>query len=407
MVNALANQNVAVVSSVPGTTTDPVYKSMELHPFGPVVLIDTAGIDDAGDLGEVRVNRTRRVLRRTDLALLVVDPRQGIGEWETDFLSEVNRDKVSVLAVINKIDRAERKDLRGIRREVRNGLDLPVVRVSAEQHRGIDALRDEIVAHLPRRAKADTIAADLVSEGNLCLLVTHIDEAAPQGRLILPQVQTLRDLLDHGCPALVTKESELPLALSRLSSPPGLVICDSQVFPRVQECLPGDVSLTSFSILFARLKGDFQFYLRSLQQLERLAPQTRIIVAEACTHRVTHEDIGRVKIPRMLCSRYPDRAFIFDYCSGSDFPDDLDPYDLMLHCGGCMLNRTEVLSRLGEAQEASLPVINYGMLLAYLNGILGRALQPILGKQPAYQYCGIGDDVRVGDDARRGEDDVS
>ncbi len=377
LVNALTNQQVSVVSSVPGTTTDPVYKSMELHPLGPVVIIDTAGIDDEGSLGELRVQKTKKILRQTDVALLLIDAQVGLTSREKALYEKLARRKIPTIVVINKIDLSSSSEISALSSQVEKISHSPALPVSAEQQNGIERLQNEIVKSTPEKIEPDFIAADLIPEGSLCMLVTPIDEAAPKGRLILPQVQTIRDLLDHHCMVLIIRETELQEALDATSRCPDLVVCDSQVFAQVDAAVPSDVPLSSFSILFARFKGDLDTYLDGLRELTGMKQKMNILIAEACTHRRTHEDVGTVKIPKLLRARFPDREFSFEHCAGGQFPNDLNTYDLVLHCGGCMINRKEMMSRLREAAGSGVPVINYGMLLAYLHGILLRALQPL------------------------------
>ncbi|WP_018084956.1 [FeFe] hydrogenase H-cluster maturation GTPase HydF [Desulfurispora thermophila] len=372
LINALTGQNLAIVSPVAGTTTDPVYKAMEILPIGPVVLIDTAGLDDEGELGRMRVEKSLGVLDKADLALLVVDPAQGVGETERQLLEMAAAHGLPVLGVFNKMDRPESE-------AATRGLELAGVqewvRVSALTGQGMAQLKQAIVRAAPREWTAPTIAGDLVPPGKLAVLVVPIDLAAPKGRLILPQVQTIRDLLDHDCLTMVVKERELRAAIQQLKEPPALVITDSQAFLKVDADTPPGVPLTSFSILFARYKGDLATLVRGALAVEQLLPGDRVLIAEACTHHRVADDIGTVKIPRWLRQRVGGDLH-FEWSSGISLPGRLDQYKLIVHCGACMINRREMLSRIMTAQEAGVPIVNYGVLIAYLHGILRRALAP-------------------------------
>ncbi|MFW6238019.1 MAG: [FeFe] hydrogenase H-cluster maturation GTPase HydF [Halanaerobiales bacterium] len=374
LINALTNQDLALVSEVPGTTADPVYKRMELLPLGPVVMIDTAGIDDTGSLGELRVKKTFKVIRRTDLAVLVVDAEVGFGSWEKKLLTRLEEKQVPVVVALNKIDVIE--DFKQAVKKISEMVEYDTVPVSAEDGRGIEALRDRIAENTPGDFERSFIAGDLIDPGEMVVLVTPIDLAAPKGRLILPQVQTIRDILDHDGMTVVTKERELKLSLQKLAGDPALVVTDSQAFMKVAADVPARVPMTSFSILFARYKGDLEVFLAGCKKLENLETGASILIAEACTHRRQADDIGTVKIPRWL-RQHVGGELNFATVSGREYPDNLEEYDLILHCGGCMINRKEVLARLREAEEAGVPVVNYGMAIAYLHGILDRALKPL------------------------------
>jgi [FeFe] hydrogenase H-cluster maturation GTPase HydF len=373
LINSLTNQDLALVSSVPGTTTDPVYKAMELLPLGPVIMIDTAGIDDTGELGKLRVKKSLEVIRKTDLAVLVIDPEQGIAEYEADLLEKFKETKTAVVAVINKTDLEFKTNI--LSNKLKDEYQLIPVLVSTVKKTGIDELRAKIVEKMPADTEEAFIVGDLVNPGETVVLVTPIDLAAPKGRLILPQVQTIRDILDHDGITMVCKERELKLTLAKLKEPPKLVVTDSQAFMKVDADVPEDILLTGFSILFARYKGDLEIFLKGALKLEQLKPGNKILIAEACTHRRQADDIGTVKIPRWLRSRVGGELE-FTHVSGREYPANLTDYDLILHCGSCMLNRKEVLSRLQEAEQAGVPVINYGMAIAQLHGILDRALKP-------------------------------
>ena len=370
LINALTGQDVAIVSPVAGTTADPVYKSMEILPIGPVVLIDTAGLDDTGELGQKRVAKSLAVLEKTDLVLLVVDPLQGFGEVEQQVMDTAVQKQVPLLAVINKTDLQPGPDTVSI------GLpDIPRVAVSAFTHQGIGELKQALVKLAPKDWTAPTIAGDLVPPGEVALLVVPIDLAAPKGRLILPQVQTIRDLLDHDCLAMVVKERELKAALQMLPQPPALVITDSQVFLKVDADTPPGVPMTSFSMLFARYKGDLATLVAGALAVNDLQPGDPVLIAEACTHHRVADDIGTVKIPRWL-RRNVGGELDFHWSSGIELPSDLAKYKLIVHCGACMINRREMLSRMMTARAAGVPIVNYGVLIAYMHGILRRTLGP-------------------------------
>lgn len=372
LLNALTRQDVSIVSATPGTTTDPVEKPMELLPLGPVLFIDTAGVDDEGALGELRIAKTRKVLERTDLALLVADAAEW-GPFEEALLAEIAVRAIPHVVVLNKRDvAAPAPEL--LARLAASGRT--VVETAAPAARGIAALRQALLAAVPTEAlETRRIVGDLVSEGDLVVLVVPIDKEAPKGRLILPQVQTIRDLLDSDAFSLVVKERELRTALGRLSSPPRLVVTDSQAFLKVAADTPPGVPLTSFSILFARFQGDLAELARGALGIERLKAGHRVLVAESCTHHPIGDDIGRVKIPRWV-RQYAGVPLEFVHVQGHDFPEDLSPYALVVHCGSCMGNRREMLSRILRCRAAGVPVTNYGLTIAYSLGILERALEP-------------------------------
>ena len=371
LINALTRQETAIVSPVPGTTTDPVFKSMEILPVGPVVVIDTAGIDDVGELGELRVKRTLDVLHKSDLIILVVDPRQGAGPYEKDLLDRAREQGVPVVGVLNKIDL--QPELNTV--ELEETLGSVLVPVSAVTGEGIEGLKREIIKSAPRDWTAPTIMGDLISPGDTVVLVVPIDLSAPKGRLILPQVQTIRDILDNDACALVVKERELKKALASLTGRPKIVVTDSQVFLKVDADTPRDIALTSFSILFARYKGNLETLVTGALAVDKLRPGDRVLISEACTHHRVADDIGTVKIPRWLRQRVGGELS-FEWSSGIDLPGDLQQYKLIVHCGACMINRKEMLHRQMQAAAAGVSVVNYGVLIAYLHGILRRALSP-------------------------------
>jgi [FeFe] hydrogenase H-cluster maturation GTPase HydF len=371
LINALTNQSIAIVSDVPGTTTDPVYKSMEILPLGPVVLIDTAGIDDVGDLGALRIEKTLGVLAKTDLLLLVIDPAQGVGTYERDIVEKARGDRVPAIAVINKMDLHHNVDVPAIAKD----LAAPTVAVSSVTREGIDDLKMAMVRSAPKDWTPPTILGDLISPSDLVVLVVPIDLAAPKGRLILPQVQTIRDVLDNDAMTMIVKERELKGALAALKEKPKLVVTDSQAFLKVAADTPQDVLMTSFSILFARYKGNLKSLVEGVRAIEDLVPGDKVLVAEACTHHRVEDDIGTVKIPRWL-RQFVGGALDFKWASGHELPSDLKDYKLVVHCGACMINRKEMLHRLMTAQVAGVPIVNYGVLIAHVMGILKRALKP-------------------------------
>lgn len=373
LINALTNQDIALVSEVPGTTTDPVYKAMEILPIGPVMLIDTAGIDDTGELGTLRVERTRSVLNKTDLALVVVEQGQDAGKYEQEIVQEIKQRHIPALLVVNKVDLAPVTPT--ALQEWMKKLALPAVAVSALRGEGIEELKRLIIKHAPDEWEGPPIIGDLLSPGDVAVLVVPIDLAAPKGRLILPQVQTIRDVLDHDAYCVVVKERELREALSNLTRPPRIVVTDSQAFLKVDADTPPEVWLTSFSILFARYKGDLPTLVRGAKAITCLRPGDTVLIAEGCTHHRQADDIGKVKIPRWL-RQLVGGELNFHWVSGGSFPADLRPYQLVVHCGACMLNRREMLYRLSQARQQGVPMVNYGVLIAYVHGILRRALAP-------------------------------
>ncbi|WP_034634120.1 [FeFe] hydrogenase H-cluster maturation GTPase HydF [Desulfofundulus thermocisternus] len=372
LINAITNQEVAIVSDIPGTTTDPVAKAMELLPLGPVMIIDTAGLDDTGELGALRVQKTLEVLNKTDLALLVVDPGQGIGDYERDVVNRAREQKVPVLGVINKIDLYPE----AVNRPWQQELDVPFVAVSALTRRGIYGLKMAMVKAAPRDWSLSTIVGDLIESGDLVVLVIPIDKAAPRGRLILPQQQVIRDVLENDAVAVMVKERELKHALANLAVKPKLVVTDASAYLKAVADTPPDVLFTSFSILFARYKGDLPTLVAGARAVKDLKPGDKILIAEACTHHPIQDDIGRVKIPRWL-RQAVGGELVFDVASGgSTLPENLRDYRLIVHCGACMLNRREMLYRIMQAREAGVPIVNYGVLIAHLHGVLKRALSP-------------------------------
>lgn len=373
LINALTNQSVALVSTEPGTTTDPVAKAMELLPLGPVVLIDTAGLDDTGPLGELRIGRTYEVLNRTDLALLVLDSQTGVAGFEVELLQTIRAKNIPIIGVINKVDLAEYTGAERLKWQ--ELLQLELVGVSAVTGAGISELKMAIVRNAPGDDREPFLAGDLIKPGDFAVLVIPIDKAAPKGRLILPQQQVIRDILERDGMAVVTKEYELKETLEHLGKKPAIVITDSQAFLKVAADTPPDIPLTSFSILFARYKGDLPELVKGAKAIERIRPGDRVLIAEGCTHHRQSDDIGTVKIPRWL-RQLVGGEINFEWASGLSLPKDLSRYRLVIHCGGCMLNRREMGYRVALAKEQAVPIVNYGVFIAYTQGVFPRALQP-------------------------------
>jgi [FeFe] hydrogenase H-cluster maturation GTPase HydF len=371
LINAITKQETAVVSPVKGTTTDPVYKAMELLPLGPVVFIDTAGLDDEGELGELRKRKTLEVLEKTDLALLVVDAVEGINDFEVSISAYLKQKKIPAIGVLNKIDLDIQLDT--LQKEAEERLELKIIAVSAASGKGINELKKAMGDAVPDDEDKFKIVGDLVNPGDFVVLVTPIDKAAPKGRLILPQQQTIRDILESDAIAVVTKEYELKETLERLGTKPRLVITDSQAFLKVAADTPKDVDLTSFSILFARHKGDLTELVKGAKALEKLQDGDKILIAEACTHHQQSDDIGKVKIPRWI-RQNTGKDVQFAFASGYSFPGDITQYSLIVHCGSCMLNRRSMLHRIAQAVDAGVPIVNYGVLIAYVQGIFPRAI---------------------------------
>lgn len=367
LINALTGQEVAVVSEYAGTTTDPVYKSMEIHGIGPCVFIDTAGLDDEGELGELRVRQTLRAMDRTDIALLVCTDADVSREkqWK-DMLAEKN---IPVIVLLNKSDLLE--DPLATARAIEQQLQQVPLIVSAANKSNIEDIRRALIGKLPDETMSTGITGRLVKENDVVLLVMPQDIQAPKGRLILPQVQTLRELLDRKCIVSCCTTDKLQATLGALAQPPALIITDSQVFKTVYEQKPPESRLTSFSVLFAQYKGDIDYYLEGANAIDRLTEQSRVLIAEACTHAPLTEDIGRVKIPAMLRKRFG-QGLTIDIVSGADFPEDLTPYQLVIHCGACMFNRKYVLQRIAQARKQHVPMTNYGVTIAYVHGILDK-----------------------------------
>lgn len=374
LINALTNQKIAIVSEIAGTTTDPVYKSMEVLPMGPVVFIDTPGIDDEGKLGKLRVEKTKEVLRKTDIGILILTAGIQWGKQEEKLVEEFRRRKIPFVIAVNKceypVNPAFLAGIRGIN-------DIPVIKISALTGEGIEDLIAELIKLKKEEDQKMHLVEGLVKTGDLVVLVTPIDKEAPKGRLILPQQQVLRDILDNGAMALVVKETELEQAFRRLASTPAIVITDSRVFDRVNAAVPENIPLTSFSIIYARHKGDLNLFYRAVKEIENLKDGDNILVAEGCTHHRKDDDIGTVKIPNLL-KKKTGKLLTFHHVSGGFFNEDLSQYKMVIHCGACMLNKREMEYRQVFSLENGVPMINYGIILAYLHGILDRAMKPFI-----------------------------
>ncbi len=373
VINALTDQEISIVSDVKGTTTDPVYKSMEILPIGPCVIIDTAGLDDVGALGELRKKKTLEVLAKTDIALVVIDISVGITEYDKFIIEQIKEKNIPLVGVLNKIDIEDVTT--ELAEALKKELTFPTAAVSAVTKKGIKELKEKIIEALPETEEKFKIIGDLISPGDFVVLVTPIDKAAPKGRLILPQQQTIRDILESDAMAIVTKEHELRETLEGLAKKPKLLVTDSQVFLKVAADTPKDIPLTSFSILFARYKGDLIELIKGVKAVEKLQDGDKVLISEGCTHHRQADDIGRVKIPRWI-RQITGKKIDFEYTSGVTFTEDVKKYALIVHCGACMLNRAAMLSRIKDASEFSVPIVNYGILIAYVQGILDRALEP-------------------------------
>lgn len=370
LINMLTGQSLAIVSNEPGTTADPVLKSMELLPLGPVVFIDTAGLDDEGELGSLRTAKSREMMTHADLALLVIPVTAGRNiEPEIAWLEELKKHKVPVLGVLSQSDWVANPEL--LQAELMDLLEIPFVTISSETGEGRSNLLLAMVEHAPRDFERATLIGDLFEPKAPIILVAPQDLQAPKGRLILPQVQTIRDILDHDGMVLVVKDTELPDLLNLLKTPPALVVTDSQIFPKVEELLGPDVPLTSFSVLMARYKGDLATFIRGARKIATLTEHDKVLIAEACTHHALEDDIGREKIPRWLRQKIG-QGLQVDIVSGFDFPENLGSYDLIIHCGGCMFTRKQLMSRLIKAEAEDVPMTNYGVAIAALNGMLVR-----------------------------------
>ncbi len=361
LVNAVTGQALSVVSDTLGTTTDPVAKAMELLPLGPVVIIDTPGIDDFGELGEKRIQKTKQILGKCDIAVLVVDSSLGLNEYDNELINVFKEKNIPYIIAYNKGDILNKDDLKENE-----------ILVSAKDGHNVFELKERI-SRLVKNDEERKIVGDLVKKGDIIIMVTPIDESAPKGRIILPQQQTLRDILDADGICITAKETELEFVLSSLSKKPKMVICDSQVFEEVNKIVPNDIPLTSFSILMARYKGFLDEAVSGILAVENLKDGDKVLIAEGCTHHRQCNDIGTVKIPNWL-KKYTGKNIIIETASGTDFPEDLTPFSLIIHCGGCMLNNREVKNRVKRAENSGVPITNYGTTIAYMKGILKRSL---------------------------------
>ena len=372
LINAITGQNLAIVSEAKGTTTDPVYKAMELLPLGPVMIIDTPGIDDEGVLGSLRIQKAYQVLNKTDIALVIIDAAVGPSAEDLRLIKRINAKKIPLLIVINKCETINEDKKTAYQALLPNG---KLLFVSAEQKLNIFELKEAIAQTVPADENKAQIVADLLSPSDFVVLVVPIDSAAPKGRLILPQQQTIRDILEADAAAIVVKENELTNTLQNLGKRPKLVITDSQVFKKVAAETPADILLTSFSILFARYKGNLQTSVQGVTALESLEDGDKILIGEGCTHHRQCDDIGTVKLPRWI-KEYTGKNPEFIFTSGTEFPLDLSPYKMIIHCGACMLNEREMQYRIKCAADQNIPFTNYGITIAYINGILKRTVEP-------------------------------
>lgn len=374
VINAVTGQDLAIVSSVRGTTTDPVYKTMELLPLGPVMIIDTPGIDDEGELGALRVRKSYQVLNKTDIAILVVDSTTGKGEEELALIHRFHKKGIPYLVVYNKIDLLSGEEVRDLAMSVRPG----EVLVSAADGMNIQELKEKIATLKPEDTHKYPLIQDLIEPLDLVILVVPIDKAAPKGRLILPQQQTIRDILERGALSLVVQDTELKSTLDHFLAQgvcPKLVVTDSQAFARVSKDVPEDITLTSFSILFSRYKGELETQLEGVAALSSIQDDDRILIAEGCTHHRQCGDIGTCKIPNWI-RNYTGKKPVFEFTSGTEFPDDVSSYKMVVHCGGCMLNEREMKYRIACCHDQGVPITNYGLLIAQVTGILKRSLGP-------------------------------
>ncbi len=371
LINALTMQDIAIVSPVPGTTRDPVQKAMEIHSLGPCVIWDTAGLDDISELGEIVVKRTEKVIERTDIALLVLDSELGWGSYEERISEEFRKRGIPFIAVLNKIDlNGSKNSLKEILK-VRN---IDFSEVSALKKIGIDELREKISSRAKEIRSTSKLLDGVVKEDDLVVLVVSIDPETPVGRIKLPQVQSIRECLDSHAYTLVVRDTELEKALLSLSKKPAIVITDSQLFHKVKSLVPEDIMLTSFSILYARYKGDLREFHQGLEAVKRLKNGDKVLIAESCTHHPIEDDVATVKIPNIL--KKICEGVEIEYSRGRDFPENIEKFKVIIHCGGCMISRREVLSRIGRAKEKGVPVTNYGMIFAMNSGIVERALEP-------------------------------
>ena len=374
VINAVTGQDLAIVSSVMGTTTDPVYKTMELLPLGPVMVIDTPGIDDEGELGALRIRKSYQVLNKTDIAILVIDSTAGKGEEELELIHRFHKKGIPYLIVYNKIDLLSTEKIKDLAMSVRAG----EVLVSASDGMNIQELKEKIASLKPEDTHKYPLIQDLIDPLDLVILVVPIDKATPKGRLILPQQQTIRDILERGALSLVVRDTELKSTLDHFLAQgvcPKLVVTDSQAFARVSKAVPENITLTSFSILFSRYKGELETQLKGIAALSSIEDGDRILIAEGCTHHRQCGDIGTCKMPEWI-RNYTGKKPVFEFTSGTEFPDDVSSYKMVVHCGGCMLNEREMKYRIACCQDQGVPITNYGILIAQVTGILKRSLGP-------------------------------
>lgn len=374
VINAVTGQDLAIVSSVMGTTTDPVYKTMELLPLGPVMVIDTPGIDDEGELGALRIRKSYQVLNKTDIAILVIDSTAGKGEEELELIHRFHKKGIPYLIIYNKIDLLSTEKIKDLAMSVRTG----EVLVSASDGMNIQELKEKIASLKPEDTHKYPLIQDLIDPLDLVILVVPIDKAAPKGRLILPQQQTIRDILERGALSLVVRDTELKSTLDHFLAQgvcPKLVVTDSQAFARVSKAVPENITLTSFSILFSRYKGELEIQLKGIAALSSIEDGDRILIAEGCTHHRQCGDIGTCKMPEWI-RNYTGKKPVFEFTSGTEFPDDVSSYKMVVHCGGCMLNEREMKYRIACCQDQGVPITNYGILIAQVTGILKRSLGP-------------------------------
>ncbi len=385
LINKFTEQELSIVSDTPGTTTDPVKKAMELLPFGPVVVIDTAGIDDIGELGQKRITKTDKAIAQADFVIIVIDGQSVFSDYEKELIERCEKFSAPYLIVINKTDL-------GINKNLENSLTehkLSFHKVSCLNSEGIYELKEKVAKQIPEEIHPPLVG-DFVKQHDVIVLVVPIDLGAPKGRLIMPQVQTIREALDEDSIVVVAKDKELRAALNNLKYPPRLVVTDSQAVMRVTADVPEDIPMTTFSILMARYKGDLKEYVRGLRRVEELQNGDKVLVAEACTHHAQEDDIGKVKIPRWL-RLHTKKDIEIDVRNGADYPENLQDYKLIVHCGGCMLTRKAMQVRIKEAKYAEIPIVNYGVLISYMHGAVPRALLPF--EEAINQWNGVKDDL--------------
>lgn len=368
LMNKILGQDISLVSNVEGTTTDPVQKAMEFIPFGPILLIDTAGLEDKSQLGEIRVRKSLDYLKRLDFSIYVVDGKNLDIDTYKKWKREANKYNIRHMVVVNKLDRLSEDEIHNIN----NIFDNPLF-ISAIKNENLDKLKEELITNLEQDEEDKPIVGDLLSYGSTVILVVPIDSEAPKGRIILPQVQVIRDCLDHGIKTYVVRDTELEEALKEIKNV-DLVITDSQAFKEVDKIVPKNINLTSFSILFARQKGELSDFLDGANKLKDLKPGDNILICESCTHNISHEDIGRVKIPKML-NKIAGGDLNLEYKVGYDFNEDVEKYDMVIHCGACMVNRKSVVNKINLCKEKNIPITNYGLVIAYFTGILDRSVE--------------------------------